>query len=55
MDFRAGEKARTEINGWISEQTKGMIPELFSAGSLTADDRLVLVNTIYFKGFQFGY
>lgn len=44
------EGARKEINSWTSKQTKGKIPELFPADSLTAMTRLVLVNAVYFKG-----
>lgn len=38
----------TQINNWVSDQTNGKIPDILS--SLQADDMLVLVNAIYFKG-----
>ncbi|KAM5158248.1 uncharacterized protein ACMZJ9_009517 [Mantella aurantiaca] len=51
VDFlTASEAARKEINTWVSEQTKGKIPEVLSAGSVNATTRLVLVNALYFKG-----
>ncbi|XP_053570632.1 leukocyte elastase inhibitor [Bombina bombina] len=51
VDFvSAAEDARKEINQWVSEQTKGKIPEILSEGSVDTTTRLVLVNAIYFKG-----
>ncbi|XP_063779112.1 leukocyte elastase inhibitor isoform X2 [Pseudophryne corroboree] len=51
VDFiTAWEAARKEINTWVSEQTKGKIPEVLPAGSVDASTKLVLVNAIYFKG-----
>jgi serpin B len=39
--------SREAINSWVSDRTKGIIPELF--GSLPAETRLVLANAIYLK------
>ncbi|KAE8597735.1 hypothetical protein XENTR_v10016582 [Xenopus tropicalis] len=51
VDFiSAAEDARKEINTWVSEQTKGKIPEVLSAGAVNSFTKLVLVNAIYFKG-----
>lgn len=51
VDFiSACEAARKEINKWVSEQTKGKIPEVLSEGSVDGTTKLVLVNAIYFKG-----
>jgi serpin B len=44
------EGSRTTINDWVSSQTDAKIPELFPAGSITSDTRLVLANAILFKG-----
>jgi serpin B len=44
------EAARSQINGWTEEHTKGKIKNLFSAGSLDARTRLVLTSAIYFCG-----
>lgn len=48
--FKAAEDARVAINTWVEEKTKDKIKDLIARGGLTADNRLVLVNAIYFKG-----
>ncbi|XP_056376999.1 leukocyte elastase inhibitor-like [Hyla sarda] len=51
VDFiSACEAARKEINKWVSEQTRGKIPEVLTEGSVDGTTKLVLVNAIYFKG-----
>jgi serpin B len=51
LDFvTAPDTARATINDWVSTQTDAKIPELFPAGSITTDTRLVLANAILFKG-----
>jgi serpin B len=51
VDFIGGfEKARSQINEWTEEHTKGKIKNLFPAGSLNARSRLVLASAIYFYG-----
>ncbi len=45
----AAAAARTAINGWVSDQTKGHIPDLIPANALDSSTRMVLVNAIYFK------
>jgi serpin B len=50
-DFaRAAEQERVKINQYVEEQTKGKIKNLFGSGAVDAATRMVLVNTIYFKG-----
>ena len=50
LDFLMdAEAARSHINGWISEETREKIPELFPAGSIDASTQLVLANAIYMK------
>lgn len=50
VDYRGDpEAARTEINGWVNDQTNERIPELLSEGTITSDSRLTLVNAIYLK------
>ena len=44
------EAARTDINRWVADQTADRIPELFPAGSIDRNTRLVLANAIYFLG-----
>ncbi|HTX36137.1 MAG TPA: serpin family protein [Bryobacteraceae bacterium] len=51
VDFIArSEAARARINAWTEEHTKGKIRDLFAAGSLDAQTRLVLTSAIYFYG-----
>jgi serpin B len=49
-DFEhAVEAARAEINAWVSEQTRGKIPELLGSGDVDPTTRLMLVNAVYLK------
>jgi len=41
-------EAAAAINRWVSDQTRGRIPKLLD--ETRPDDRMVLVNAIYFKG-----
>jgi len=50
VNYGNTEAAVAAINGWVKKQTKGRIPHLLSANNVPADTRLVLVNTIFFKG-----
>jgi serpin B len=51
LDFIANpEAARSEINLWTEEHTKEKIKNLFPAGTLDAQTRLVLTSAIYFYG-----
>ena len=48
VDFQFDPEAgRQEVNAWVSDQTKGHIPELFKAGTINGLTRLVLANAIY--------
>ena len=48
VDFQFdAEGGRQEVNAWVSDQTKGHIPELFKAGTINESTRLVLANAIY--------
>jgi serpin B len=50
VDYRAdAAAARSQINAWTSEQTRGKIDQLIPEGALTALTRLVLVNAVYLK------
>lgn len=44
------EQIRLQINKWVAQKTQQKIQNLLSLGSLNNLTRLVLVNTIYFKG-----
>ena len=49
-DFaNAPNAVRTDINKWVSTQTKGKIPELFRDGQITDLTVIAAVNAIYFK------
>lgn len=51
LDFRgATEQSRKTINVWVEDKTNNKIKNLFPEGSLDKNSRLVLTNTIYFKG-----
>ena len=51
LDFRdQAELACVSINQWLEEQTAGKITNLISPKALTELTRLLLVNTVYFKG-----
>jgi serpin B len=49
-DFSKPEKARDEVNQWVSKQTKQKIKEILSTGSIGKDTRMILANAIYFHG-----
>ncbi len=50
LDFRADpEGSREVINGWVSDQTYELIPELLPRGLITPLTRLVLVNALYLR------
>jgi serpin B len=44
------EGARKQINGWVSDRTEGLIPDLFPEGSINTLTRLVLANAVFFHG-----
>ena len=50
-DFKqSADEARLKINEWTAGQTAGRIMDLFPQNSLNALTRLVLVDSVYFKG-----
>src|ERR1051326_2906040 len=50
MDYKKEpEKARSEINRWVAEQTKDKIRDLIPAGVITPKTRLTLVNALYLR------
>jgi serpin B len=51
VDFtKDSESCRAGINAWVESRTHDRIPDLFPAGSIDANTRMVLANAIYFKG-----
>lgn len=50
-DFKqAAGAASSRINAWVARQTRGRIEGMLAAGQLDPYTRLVLCNTLYFKG-----
>ena len=51
LDFAGNPGGASQaIDGWVSDQTAGKIPELLQPGDVGQDARLVLANALYFKG-----
>lgn len=51
LDFAgAPDRSSDMINGWVSAQTRGRIPQLVDASMFGRATRLVLTNAIYFHG-----
>ncbi|XP_047382565.1 serpin B13 [Sciurus carolinensis] len=51
VDFiNAADESRKKINSWVESQTNEKIKDLFPEGSLSSSTKLVLINTVYFKG-----
>jgi serpin B len=51
VDFRLDtEDARATINAWVERKTSRRIHDLIAPGVLDANTRLVVVNSVYFKG-----
>jgi serine protease inhibitor len=51
VDFRnEGVAVSKEINKWIAEKTSDKIPGILQPTDLNAQTRMVLINTLYFKG-----
>lgn len=49
VDYQEPEKARAEINEWVSTKTKSLIPHLLPQGAVTTATTCTLVNALYFK------
>ncbi len=47
------EGSRIHINGWVSDKTQGLIPDLLPQGSISPETVMVLVNALYLKA-QWG-
>ncbi|KAG3293753.1 serpin B13-like, partial [Ictidomys tridecemlineatus] len=51
VDFiNEADESRKKINSWVESQTNEKIKDLFPEGSLSSSTKLVLINTVYFKG-----
>ncbi|MCP5035838.1 MAG: serpin family protein [Actinomycetia bacterium] len=49
IDVTDGQASRQRINGWVSEQTNELVPELLPEGFITPQTVLVLTDAVYFK------
>jgi serpin B len=50
IDFSGNpDRARGTINGWVADRTAHLINNLFPAGTITAQTKLVLANAVYLK------
>ncbi|KAL6220058.1 hypothetical protein ACLB2K_007816 [Fragaria x ananassa] len=50
VDFKTDpEKVRIQVNSWVEEQTKGLIPEILPPGSVHRATGLIYANALYFK------
>lgn len=49
IDYQNPERARAEINEWVSEKTKSLIPHLLPQGAITTETTCTLVNALYFR------
>ncbi|MCY1075829.1 serpin family protein [Archangium lansingense] len=50
VDFeRSREEACQHINGWVREQTRGLIDSLVTPGELDSTTRLLLANAVFFQ------
>ncbi|XP_036057720.1 serpin B13 isoform X1 [Onychomys torridus] len=51
VDFaHAADESRKKINSWVESQTNEKVKNLFPEGSFNSSTKLVLINTVYFKG-----
>ena len=51
VNFEDQQNAADTIDGWVSSETEGTVPELLSASDLQPGTQLVLTAAIYFEGF----
>lgn len=50
VDFRKKDRAASEINQWVSDNTNDLIKQIVSSGDISYDTRLIIANAIYFIG-----
>ncbi|KAL6030706.1 hypothetical protein STEG23_029396, partial [Scotinomys teguina] len=51
VDFvNAADESRKKINSWVESHTNEKVKNLFPEGSFNSSTKLVLINTVYFKG-----
>mgnify|MGYP005854105277 CR=1 FL=1 len=50
LDFSKPQEATQTINKWVSDRTKGKIPQLINEGMVDPQTQLILTNAVYFKG-----
>ncbi|KAJ8711691.1 hypothetical protein PYW08_008645 [Mythimna loreyi] len=50
VDFNDPRTTAQNINGWVNQNTKGLIPSIIDEASITPQTELVVTNALYFKG-----
>ncbi|KAJ8709123.1 hypothetical protein PYW07_008949 [Mythimna separata] len=50
VDFNNPGTSANVINGWVSNNTKGLITNIIDQGSITPETQLIVTNALYFKG-----
>ena len=50
IDYELPDSVLRIVNGWISEKTRGRIPELIHPEDIDASTRLMAINTVFFQG-----
>ncbi len=50
IDFANGAAVSKQINAWASEATSGRLSRMVDANQFSRDTRLLLLNTVFFKG-----
>lgn len=56
MDFSKEEDVLGRVNGWCSQTTKGMIPQILKPGEVHPSDIALLLNSVFFKAqWRYGF
>ncbi|MDO4962089.1 MAG: serpin family protein [Eubacteriales bacterium] len=48
-DFGNGAETADKINDWCNERTRGLIPSIIEAGSISEDMAAIMANSVYFE------
>nr|XP_018899388.1 PREDICTED: uncharacterized protein LOC109031973 isoform X2 [Bemisia tabaci] len=50
VNFKDPKYVSTIVNNWVNANTRGLVDKLISSDDIDADSKMLLVNTLYFKG-----